>query len=458
MKNKIYRTMIIFAIILSTLFSFSVSYAKTLTKENYNTWNEEDKRSVQVPGTLFDSLEPSQQASVLYAKLGSENMLELTVSDFLLDIGDFFMEYITFLFKEEMSIQRIIYNRVDTLNANFFENAITNNQNEAPATKYIRPIVNSWYNFFKNLALIIYMITIVYAGVLILLNGAEGKVRAQDLLTKMVMGLIMLFFFPYVMKYAFSLNESFVNIVKNHYDPGDKNLGSYLGEISDLRKDELEERDPSYVTKGSYILELGSDEATQAYVNRLEEYQTKGDAMRIMRALAGMTGRIIYVLIWYLMLWQLVVFIFVYYKRYLMIAFLIAIFPISMIEYSLGTVITGKQNGLSIWCKEFLVNVFTQTIHAVIYGIITGVIMEQIIAGVNIQNFEVNWVLLLCSINFVFTAEKAIKEIINAMGTESIKTVDEMSKGMQGGMKTVGGKAMGAAKAVGKMAGGGGQK
>lgn len=185
-------------------------------------------------------------------------------------------------------------------------------------------------------------------------------------------------------------------------------------------------------------MSLGSEEATAAYINRLEEYKARGDMMRIMRALAGITGRIIYAILWYIMFFQLLVFIFIYLKRYLMIAFLIAIFPITLIQYIIGTVSTGKQSGLSTWCKEFFVNVFVQTIHAVVYGIIAGVIMNQIYAklGTNGQ-YDMNWFLLIVAINFIFTGEKILKEIINAIQTETIKDASDVSKDMRG--KTRGG-------------------
>ena len=119
-----------------------------------------------------------------------------------------------------------------------------------------------------------------------------------------------------------------------------------------------------------------------------------------------------------------------------MIAFLIMIFPITLVEYIVGTITTGKQSALSSWCKEFFVNVFLQSIHAVVYGIVAGVIIEQIKSTLASGGLSrINWIIFIVATNFVFTGEKIIRDIINAAGTESVKPVDEVGKGFRGGIK-----------------------
>ncbi len=238
------------------------------------------------------------------------------------------------------------------------------------------------------------------------------------------------------MKYAFDLNEAIISTIAQVYmGSGVEAVGNYVGRLSDLRYDQIERRSPAYVKKSTYILSLGSQEATNAYINRLETYQQKGDMMRIMRALAGVTFYLIYVILWYIMIWQLLVFIYIYFKRYLMIAFLIAIFPITLFEYIVGIIKTGKQSGISEWSREFFTNVFLQTIHAITYGIITGVCMSQIRASMLGEGgIKLNWFLMLCAINFVFTGERILKSIMNAGSAQSVVDADNVSKGARGGM------------------------
>ena len=230
------------------------------------------------------------------------------------------------------------------------------------------------------------------------------------------------------MRYSFELNEALLRTMQGQYGGG----GTYVGEVSDLRTKDMELRSPEYVERGTYLLTLGSEDATNAYIESANKYQEKGDMMRIIRALAGITGRMIYVILWYMMLWQLLVFIFVYYKRYLIIAFLIAIFPATLIEYVIGTVITGKQSAIASWSKEFFVNVFLQSIHAIVYGIVSSVIINQITSALNAEGVNsINWLLMIVAINFVFAGEKMLREIISAAATESIASEGDLKQGVK---------------------------
>lgn len=263
---------------------------------------------------------------------------------------------------------------------------------------------------------------------------------------KWTMGIAILFLFPYAMKYAFKLNEGIVNAVSNTFSTNQYSeiVGSYIGGVSDIQFDYVfEERSPEYISRSDVVYSIGSEEATFKYFGQLEKYKERGDIMRIMRAMAGITGKVIYVILWSIMLWQMIVLIVVYLKRYLMIAFLIMVFPIVVIEYILGTVLSGKSHGFSAWCMEFFLNVFIQTIHAISYGIIGGVVMSHIQQGIaSSQNFNgyvgnVNWVLLIIAINFIFEAENIVKKIIKANAVKSIKNSNDVAQGLKGAPKKI---------------------
>lgn len=394
--------------------------------------------------TFADSLTPEQRA--MRDKFGKANAFEMTISEMCLAVGDYLMEYMTFLLGEEVTVERIIFNKVDALNANFFNNSI--NPSGAPASKFVRVAINEWYSLLGQVVIIVFMMALAAVGIMTMLGGPGKKAKAQELFVKWIIGIAIYYFFPYVMKYAFNLNEAIIQMIQSTFNGGNELVNSYIGELSDLKHADLEFRSPQYVTQSSYILTLGSEEATNAYINRLETYESKGDIMRMMRAMAGITARILYVILWFIMLGQLIIFVFIYYKRYLMIAFLIAVFPITLFEYIIGSIVTGRQSAISGWSKEFFVNVFLQSIHAVIYGIITGIIMNQLLNVMQTGNSaDINWFLMIVGVNFVFTGEKTLREIINAMATESVKTGDDVMKSAKGGMNKVKG-------AVGKVTGG----
>lgn len=409
MKKKFMSKLIVLIMIVTTVLSFS---------------------SV----TFADSLTAEQRA--MRDKFGKANAFEMTISEMCLAVGDYLMEYMTFLLGEEVTVERIIFNKVDALNANFFNNSI--NPSGAPASKFVRAAINEWYSLLGQIVIIVFLMALAAVGIMTMLGGPGKKAKAQELFVKWIIGIAIYYFFPYVMKYAFNLNEAIIQMIQSTFNGGNELVNSYIGELSDLKHADLEFRSPQYVTQSTYILMLGSEEATSAYINRLETYESKGDIMRMMRAMAGITARMLYVILWFIMLGQLIIFVFIYYKRYLMIAFLIAIFPITLFEYIIGSIVTGRQSAISGWSKEFFVNVFLQSIHAVIYGIITGVIMNQLLNVMQTGNSaDINWFLMIVGVNFVFTGEKTLREIINAMATESVKTGDDVMKSAKGGMNKV---------------------
>ena len=229
---------------------------------------------------------------------------------------------------------------------------------------------------------------LVVVGIKIILGMPGAKADGKELAVKWGTGIAILFLFPYVMRYAFTLNEALIGEIRKTFtnnNPYEEIVGSYIGKISDVQYDQVfEERSPEYISKSDYIYSLGSSSATYAYIKQLDKYKQRGDVMRIMRAMAGITGKLIYVVLWLIMLWQLLVLTYMYAKRYLMIAFLIAIFPIMLTVYIISTTVTGKGTGFSTWCMEFFLNVFIQSVHAVSYGMIGGVVMA------NVQNGIVN--------------------------------------------------------------------
>ena len=91
-KNKFLIFFVTLIMTFTTIFSFSVSHAAT--EEEIKAYKENLKQA---------------------------NPIEMTISELCLDVGDFVMEYLTFLVKEEVTVERIIFNQVDALNANFFD-------------------------------------------------------------------------------------------------------------------------------------------------------------------------------------------------------------------------------------------------------------------------------------------------------------------------------------------------
>ncbi|MBQ8299083.1 MAG: hypothetical protein IJX99_04325 [Clostridia bacterium] len=106
-------------------------------------------------------------------KLQTDNPFEMAVCEMCLAVGDFVMEYLTFLLKEEITVQKIIFNRVDALNANFFSQA--ENPSTAPASEFITKAVNTWYDLLGKIVIVIYLIALIVVGIMTMLGRNYAK-------------------------------------------------------------------------------------------------------------------------------------------------------------------------------------------------------------------------------------------------------------------------------------------
>lgn len=346
-------------------------------------------------------------------ELRTDNLFEVVISGFFLDVGDYAHDFLSKIFKEEITIDSLVYNRAKLTNANFFTKSV--NPSYAIASDTIRSLINIWYDVFRRIAIIVCMVALVFAAVKIMLNTPNAKVKAMDLLKKIVLAVALLFLFPYVMLMAYNLNEAIITTAYNEFHVGNKNIKTAISEVSDIQPAELEFRSPDYVSKRILTVSAGSPEATQVYISRLEKFAESADVMRIMRAFAGITLNFLYVFIWYIMLAQLYMLAFVYIKRYITIAFLITIYPLTAIGYVAGTVTSGTGLSFNQWCKKFFSTLFLQSIHAITYATISSILIMQIKNEVISSGYaQINWLLMTVATSFLFTGEKILLKLWNA--------------------------------------------
>ena len=291
-------------------------------------------------------------------KIKSHNAFEIVISSFLLTVGDYAHDYLTQLFRQEITIDGIVFNQVTLLNANFFVNSA--NPSGSDASTIVRTVINKWYETFRTITLLVCVVALVAAGIKIMLGTPEGKNAAQDIIKKIVMAVMLVYFFPFVMKLGFDINEAIITMVQNGAISGSTINKSYaLKQVSELKIDEdLEFRSPIYVSNASLKLNAGSDDATEYFVSKLQNYQKNTDIMRLMRAYAGVTLRFMYVVIWYLLLVQTYFMVYTYLKRYVTIAFLLCIYPLTVIGYVIGGIMGRSKTSFNEWCSRFFGNVF----------------------------------------------------------------------------------------------------
>ena len=180
-------------------------------------------------------------------------------------------------------------------------------------------------------------------------------------------------------------------------------------------KDALLDYAQAYAKKQELENDLEATEKAIALAN-------KGiDLESTMKSRAGETYRVVYVLVWYIMIYQLVVLLVVYYKRLVFVGVLIVIYPLAVMVYAIEKLMgIDKPKSFSTWLKEYLVNVFIQTIHALVYIMLVE-------AGLRVyEDDEDNWLLFLFAVLAIFPMEGIVKAIIG-MKAKSAEDKDRLN-------------------------------
>ncbi len=186
-----------------------------------------------------------------------------------------------------------------------------------------------------------------------------------------------------------------------------KELQLELGRLETELKTLETELEP-YRKLKSEIDKLEKDiEILRAY----KETEGQVDLMSEMRSNAGKSGRVIYAIVWLVLMFQMIAVLTLYYKRIIMTAILIMIFPIVMITYAIDKINDGTAQSFEAWTKEFTINIFVQIVHAVIYVVL-------IKTGLEIYKADnSNWLFLFLSALFLFPGERLLRMIFGLEGT-----------------------------------------
>ncbi len=384
---------------------------------------------ILVIAMLFTSLSPV----AVYAGDGEVSSLEAMIGKMFTGIANGINWLISKVLGRMVSIDDFVFNNYPDTKIDFFmtappgESGVGKEDGKSSVLIWgkkgdgkggLAETINQWYSIFQKMAIMVYMIMLVYMGIRIMLSSTgENLAQYKTLFMYWVAGVVMLFFYPYVIKYVIKMNDAFVETVE-----GSKNgilAGVTIGTPSAIDTSHVEDlseldfsESPFDGTGTDYMSEIARD--------------------------ADETGSLALGLTYLILTWQLITLAIHYYKRILMVGFLIAIFPIVMTFYVLDKVGDGKSQSFTKWNKEFIVNVFIQSFHAIVYIFVVGTIYSAKTPG-----GMYDYVLVITGATFLFTGEEIIKKIFS-QESPSVKSLAATAAGAMAVATAV----KGAAKAV----------
>ena len=258
------------------------------------------------------------------------------ITQLFVSIGDAAMHLIASAVGETVTIDKLLYNDVERVSIDYWNDTTDTSKEDVavPIKGFMQPTVEKWYAVFFKIATIVYMIVLVYIGIAILLSStAEKKAGYKQLLTNWFMGIVILFMFPFVMKYIIIINDAFIQTIKTKAIPEGENEATYTDLLSKKTFIEL-------------MLVYGEKEFTNILVGIEDlEYEVQlndiPDVMTLVRYMAHKNiqedtgavedakkiGNIVVAIVYLILIGQTIAVLVMYYKRAFMIAFLITIFP-----------------------------------------------------------------------------------------------------------------------------------
>lgn len=329
---------------------------------------------------------------VTYAGFDFTRMVEEIIVETLLKVGDGILYIVSTSVGELVTTDAIVYNSVDKIDINYWDPGASGS-----VKSIMSEVVETWYPVFMTIAVIAYMVVLVFAGLQVVLHStAEKTAQYKEYLVSWVTGVMILCLFPYVMKYTVKLNEAAVGAMASYagYSAPAQNKPAILSDVGKAMKlfGEIE-----FVEEMTGVSSISSSNVSSI-----------GDPMLQTRAIAQLRVNFVLVVVYFILIGQMIVLLFVYYKRAFMLAFLITIFPLVAMTYAIDKMGDKKAQSFSIWFKEFVVNVIVQTFHAVVYVVVVNSSVSNYISSQG-----QNWLFMIISILFLFQGEKILRNIFN---------------------------------------------
>ena len=310
------------------------------------------------------------------------------------------------VFNRPVTMDDLIFNHYPETQISFFkgDSNTTDDDGGSSIIAALSGTINTWYSIFRKIAVVVYLILLVYMGVRIMLSST-GKNMAmyKNLFMYWCIGVAILFLYPYVMKYTIELNNTFVKLIENSKSTI---LGSNDTKATTAQSESVDS-----------LLVIDFDKNPFA-----EPSSNSSDYMATISSRANASKRFALSLTYLILTWQLVTLIVYYYKRVFIVALLIVIFPLVAASFAIDRIADGKSQAFNKWNKEFFLNTFIQSFHAIVYIFVCGTISVTMLSG---TNATMDYVLILTGVTFLFTGEDIIKRIFSQGNSATAKSLGE---------------------------------
>lgn len=361
-----------------------------------------------------DDVNLSDESSWLHYKEGDEISTEKTVNEEDLDAFIFTDWKIpNFLYCPE----NIFANKIAALDVNFVRQhnyegvevganskSDSEEKSKSAAGGVIRQTIASWYNAFRNIAVVGLLTVLVYLGIRIVISStATDKAKYKESLQDWLVALCLVFVIHIIMSGILMFTDKFTEMIDGSIDK------------------------PILVTvKGDKNLQFKTN--LTGYIRFKAQNNDWGECTA-------------YTIMYLALVLYTVMFTFTYFKRFLYMAFFTMIAPLVALTYPIDKVKDGKAQAFDMWFREYTMNAIIQPVHLILYSVFIGSAIDLATS---------NPIYAIVTLAFLTSAEKWVKSMF---GLDKAKT--------PAGLATMAGGALamkGVGKVMGVLSGKGGNK
>lgn len=343
----------------------------------------------------------------------------------------------------ELSPDNIFKNKIEMFDVNFFSpetpekktvfgQTIDYNEENHIAYK-MQSIISKWYYSLRNIAIVCFMITLVYIGIrMILTSIASEKAKYKNMFIDWLVAFCLLFVIHYIMIFTMQIVSSITDLIcaytrngVEYIDITDDKVYDY---VEKMQKELGNSDDDTGASDGKYSTLYKNSNGDKTVRFPIDNFLSQA---RIEMQLAKKDGndnyaRIGWGIVYVMLTLYTVVFVFIYLKRVVYIAFLILVSPFVVLTYPLDRLRDGQAQGFNTWLKEYIFNLAIQPFHLILYTIFVDMAMELA---------STNPVYVLVILGFMFKAEKILREMF---GFNRAKTPGALSGAIGTGLAMTG--------------------
>ena len=279
------------------------------------------------------------------------------------------------------SPENIFANNIAALDVNFlspnnYTSVISGDETAMEASESaagnLQYTIASWYRSFRNIAIVGLLSVLVYLGIRILISStAADKAKYKESLRDWFMALCLVFVIHFIMSGILMLVDNFNALFSDEINAGIV--------VEATHSDEGENANASFRFRTNLI--------------GLARFRAQADQWQDATA---------YTIVYLALVIYTCMFTFLYFKRFLWMAFFTMIAPLVALTYPIDKAGDGHAQAFNLWFKEYTMNAIIQPVHLILYSVFVS---SAIDLATN------NPIYAIVAIAFLIPAEKFIKKM-----------------------------------------------